>query len=297
MALNLGCYINTRFNLNGNITELRNLSFEHTRAGIPDSQGYINNYKYIPDLYDTKVRALDKNTIDFDVYNPSAAKEQIQREGVYNGQVKAIRFMRPNSTGQRVYPIPVINSAISYIEVDYRMGNFHVNAIRNNFHKSHLFTIKGVSPDEKDPSGEFKTMREKIRDDLNSMIGDDNSGGIFVQFAQNINDKIDVESLDSSDDDKKYTTLNDMVVSKIATASNVPPILANIQTAGSLGDSQEIENAVAVLNGKTEKYRTALQTFYREIGQKAEPSSPLSVLSTIDIPLFGFELSNTQTQF
>ena len=109
------------------------------------------------------------------------------------------------------------------------------------------------------------------------------------------NESIEIIPVESTDDDKKYTTLDGMVVSKIATASNVPPILANIQTAGKLGDSQEIQNAVAVLNGKTQKFRAKLESFYNEVAEKAQEGSPLKALQGFEIPLFDYVLSGGNT--
>ena len=293
-AINFGCYANVKYNQLGNITELDHISYEHTRATIPDDNGYISSYQYLPELYSYR-KKKELHCIKYDVYNPDAALTQMQGKDFYNGQIKAIKLMRPNATGQRVYPIPSINSALSYLEIDYRMGNYHVNSIKNNFHKSHIFIVKGVNPDEKDPETN-ELLRDRIEGEINQMIGDDSAGGIFIQYVQNQNESIEIIPVESTDDDKKYTTLDGMVVSKIATASNVPPILANIQTAGKLGDSQEIQNAVAVLNGKTQKFRAKLESFYNEVAEKAQEGSPLKALQGFEIPLFDYVLSGGNTQ-
>ena len=110
-----------------------------------------------------------------------------------------------------------------------------------------------------------KTVGEAFNDKMKSFSGSDESGAMMVLWSDVKDEFPEIEAFPTSANDATFINLQQLVIDNIPIAYNVPPIIANIQTAGKLGGSQEISNAVALVNGKTEDRRTKLEETYDEL--------------------------------
>jgi len=80
-AQNKGFYWLLRYNAAANVTQWEVLPFENCRLGKPDDTGYISKIFYNPFFGTIEYKGTsDKRTIQYDVFNPKAVKEQLIKQ-------------------------------------------------------------------------------------------------------------------------------------------------------------------------------------------------------------------------
>jgi hypothetical protein len=76
-----------------------------------------------------------------------------------------------------------------------------------------------------------------------------------------------IEAFPNSNNEKLFIAMEELTKKNIVQAFGIPNLIANIETAGKLGGSDEINNAVALFNGNTEMYRTLREEMWELILQ------------------------------
>jgi len=136
------------------------------------------------------------------------------------------------------YPIPDYIGALNYIELDYRISNFWLNSIKNNFSFGYVVTYNKPEPiSEDDKRRDYDALKELF-------AGDDNAGAFMVQYAPTGEKAINIDRLDLSDFDQKFNLLNSTIQQEIFVAHKVTsPMLFGIRTEGQLGGRSELVTA------------------------------------------------------
>lgn len=138
----------------------------------------------------------------------------------------------------KYYPIPDWVGAVSAIETDIEINNFHLNNIRQGFSGGTLINFNsGANPPVELQREISKRIKEKYQ-------GTDRAGAVIVTFSDGKDKEPTVLSLSPSELDKQFQQLKDSTTQEIFVGHKVTsPILFGISTAGALGQRNEMRDA------------------------------------------------------
>lgn len=271
-----------RYTTEGKKADVLHLPFEETRLGINDNETgdieriYHNPYYGIPRVF------KDINTKWFYAYNPEPKfvmtqikqhnKEFVNKDDIvdppYPGQAFWFSIEKPLA---RVYPQAFYYSAIDSFIVDGEIASFHERNIKNNFMASVLINIHG---DPSAPAGrqddtdatidktldQGETVGEEMNRQMKEFVNE-KGAPIFNWFLKD-EEKATFETFPTNSHDNEYLNLQTSTTDHIAIGTGTPRILVGIGTAGKLGDTQEVLNAISLMQGKTQSMRNILTRCY-----------------------------------
>lgn len=139
---------------------------------------------------------------------------------------------------QKWYPIPDWVGAVSAIETDIEINNFHLNNIRQGFSGGTLINFNsGANPPVELQKEISKRIKEKYQ-------GTDRAGAVIVTFSDGKDKEPSVMSLSPSELDKQFSQLKESTTQEIFVGHKVTsPTLFGIATAGALGQRNEMKDA------------------------------------------------------
>ena len=93
-----------------------------------------------------------------------------------------------------------------------------------------------------------------LADELNANLkGSDNAGDAMVLWAPTKDAFPEIQAFPSATNHELFTSLENIIIDRIARATKVPTVLANIQVSGKLGATQEIINAIYLMHHRVNK--------------------------------------------
>lgn len=148
------------------------------------------------------------------------------------------KFHRPGMSGNsNVYPLPDYVGAVTDIETDIEVSNFHFNNIKNGFWGGMLLDFANGIPTEEEQKKIAKQITEKH-------TGTDHAGRFVLNFTNGKDRGVTISSLTPPDLDKQFEQLAKRVQQKIFTGHKITsPMLFGIKTEGQLGGRNEILEA------------------------------------------------------
>lgn len=230
------------------ITKVEHIDFSKIRATKTDVDGKIKGYyysydwskqrplnpQYIPTFNRGKASENSKNyknaleTINKDMLAKLAEEPTLQ-----------IMVYKPYKPNCFYYPLPSYVGAINAIEADIQSDEYSVNILKNGMTIEYILDIKGIT----DPAA----RKREAKAILSAHQAAKNAGKPFITFSKDDNQGVSITKLQSSGEDKRYTSINANSLQKILSGHGVvSPMLVGIKTEGSLGGSQEIETAFQI---------------------------------------------------
>ena len=237
-----GVFIGVKWYKN-EIIGLEYIPFEYCRLGEPDENDKI---PYILMSKNWKKEREEKyRPVPFPVFT---GKKQDDYE---------IAFIASYSEGQ-YYPTPAYEAAINMIESDFEISKFSLANIKNQFSPGTMivFTDGLRTPQEE----------ESMIYEIESKKGAEGAGNYLVYFTDDATKAPIINTIPASDLDKQYQILSETIDNKVITAHEIPRILANVETPGSLGDSKQmLEARENFLNDYIKYQRALVIDFFNEI--------------------------------
>ena len=188
--------------------------------------------------------------------NASNTEYYVSDEWIKNGQVNSRpvyttypEFNEKNPTGTQIlyfkeyragcntYSLPDYRGAISYIELDISIGEYHLNSINNGMFTSKLVNLNGgkVSQEEED------RIERQFKDKFS---GSKNAGKFMLSFNDSAENAPTILDLSGTELDKHFDLLNKTVQQEIFSGHKVTsPMLFGIKTEGQLGGRAELREA------------------------------------------------------
>lgn len=281
LAYMWGFAVHISYNANGEKTELNHLAFESTRLGIIDKKGNVTDIRFNPYFGIPQ----DKHTVETTIYytyEPDLEKvvQQMKNHVIlkqkgtvnfdYPGQVFWFAIERPLA---RIYPQPFYYSSINWFKIDAEIQKFHERNIDNNFLLSVIINMQG-NPDapagsetvDTDNPDQFETVGEQFDKQMKEHFsGAQNGGSVLVNWFMTELEKADIQAFPTNSHHDLFIAIQNLTTDQISIGTKVPPILLSIKTAGKLGDSQEIVNAVMVMQARTARMRNILAEQYKKL--------------------------------
>jgi len=280
-----GCAFIQRYKPDGTKAEVLHLPFEETRIGIPNKNGDVERIYHNP-YYGIK-EFKPSETIWFYDYNPDpehvrsqilehqSNKKFVKEDGTvivpFPGQAFWFSIEKPLA---RIYPQPFYYSSINWFQVDAEIQLFHERNIKNNLLLSVLINMHGDPSAPAGPQDDTKTTVNKTLDQADTVGGRmdlqmksfvKEKGGVLINWFLKDEEKANFEAFPNNSNHDLFIALQNIVADQISIGTKVPRILLNIGQAGKLGDTQEIVNAVRVMQGVTRRKRNILKTIYERV--------------------------------
>lgn len=204
----------------GEIAELYHVDYYKVRTNADNSEFYVSD-----------------NWIKNDNVNPRPDYETYPAFDPNNPTGSQILYFKEYRAGVNTYSLPDYRGAISYIELDISIGEYHLNTINNGMFSSKLINLNGgkVSQEEED---------RIERQFQNKFSGSKNAGKFMLAFNDSKENEPSIIDLSGTELDKHFDLLNLTVQQEIFSGHKITsPMLFGIKTEGQLGGRSEMREA------------------------------------------------------
>jgi hypothetical protein len=204
----------------GEIAELYHVDYYKVRTNADNSEFYVSD-----------------NWIKNDNVNPRPDFDTYPAFDPNNTTGTQILYFKEYRAGANTYSLPDYRGAISYIELDISIGEYHLNTINNGMFSSKLINLNGgkVSQEEED------RIERQFKDKFS---GSKNAGKFMLAFNDSKENEPSIVDLSGTELDKHFDLLNKTVQQEIFTGHKVTsPMLFGVKTEGQLGGRSEMREA------------------------------------------------------
>lgn len=204
----------------GEIAELYHVDYYKVRTNSENSEFYVSD-----------------NWIKNDNVNPRPDYETYPAFDPNNTTGTQILYFKEYRAGVNTYSLPDYRGAISYIELDISIGEYHLNTINNGMFSSKLINLNGgkVSQEEED---------RIERQFQNKFSGSKNAGKFMLAFNDSKENEPSIIDLSGTELDKHFDLLNKSVQQEIFSGHKITsPMLFGVKTEGQLGGRSEMREA------------------------------------------------------
>jgi hypothetical protein len=204
----------------GEIAELYHVDYYKVRTNADNSEFYVSD-----------------NWIKNDNVNPRPDFDTYLAFDPNNTTGSQILYFKEYRAGVNTYSLPDYRGAISYIELDISIGEYHLNTINNGMFSSKLINLNGgkVSQEEED------RIEKQFQ---NKFSGSKNAGKFMLAFNDSKENEPSIIDLSGTELDKHFDLLNLTVQQEIFSGHKITsPMLFGIKTEGQLGGRSELREA------------------------------------------------------
>lgn len=159
------------------------------------------------------------------------------------------------------YPIPEYTPALTLIQTQVQINDYHLHTINNQFNPSfHINFVGNPSPEEADEND------ERIREYLQ---GAKKAGNAWITYCEDIAKKATIEPIPTNDSDKKYSELSKSVMEGIIAAHNVNDRkLFGYEISGELGGKNDrLESLSMFQTNYVSKQQNIIEKQFNEFGR------------------------------
>jgi len=175
---------------------------------------------------------------------------------------QAIYYIEPNPAATSLYPIPDYSTAINFIDLDYQIGKFHLNQVRQGFAPSFILNFGTGIPTIDEQNQFFREFQRNFK-------GAENAGKIMITYSDGGDQKPEMIPIQLNDSDDRFILLQEMVEKNITQAHEMPVQLVSFQP-GKLGSADERKELMA-----------EFQTYYIAIKQNQMEEAINGILDEI----------------
>jgi len=246
----------------GEIAELYHVDYYKVRTNADNTEFYVSD-----------------NWIKNDNVNPRPDFETYPAFNPNNTTGSQILYFKEYRAGVNTYSLPDYRGAISYIELDISIGEYHLNTINNGMFSSKLINLNGgkVSQEEED------RIEKQFQ---NKFSGSKNAGKFMLAFNDSKENEPSIIDLSGTELDKHFDLLNLTVQQEIFSGHKITsPMLFGIKTEGQLGGRSELREAYQLfqntyINAKQRSLEETINYLYKfnDVTAKLElkPTEPIS---------------------
>lgn len=256
-----GSYIQVGYNALYEKETYKVIPYSLCRVGKKDSKGYAGKIVVSPKGWG---RHLKKEDIDvYDVYNPrpEVIQEQVDRDGGWDNYKGQILFFKLEK--KFTYPTPLIDKALKFAMVEYKMGLFYGSTVDRCF-EDITFIRHREFPKEVDKTNFYKNIEK--------LSGVENSSSKLI-LEDDWNDDKDspgnykFDTIKNETKPEKYKHFEESSSNYIRKAyKNIPPQIIDY-VAGKLGNTsgEDLIKAQSIYNALTAIDRSKLEKLFKEL--------------------------------
>ena len=244
-----GFAVEVIWNREGTSFDIKYLPIHTLRIGLKEDEDEPDYYWYSKDWGQYKKEEYRPEYIK--QFDP---KDRTGRQALY--------YIEPNPAATSLYPIPDYSTAINYIDLDYQIGKFHINQVRQGFSPSFMISFNTGIPTPDEQNQFFREFQRNYK-------GTDGAGKILITYADSKDQGPEFIPINLNDSDDRFILLQDMVEKNITQAHEMPVQLVSFQP-GKLGSTDERKELMA-----------EFQVYYVAIKQNQLEESLNGILETI----------------
>ena len=248
------------------ISEIYHIPMEKIRVERPDAMGKVRGYYISADWNNTRTNKPYR-VAAFDVHDRTSAN-QILYTGLYSPNMAA-------------YHTPDYLAGNNWSLIDQKVSEFHLNNINSGFSGSYVFSFANGVPTREE--------RMEIENSLSAKFtGSENAGKFILTFSDDQTRTPQITPIQTSDLDKQYLALQELLVQNILTAHRVTsPMLMGIKNDTGLGSNVDELNAAGnyYLNTVCMPYQNHIIKTLRKIFSVNNMDMPISFVQLKPITL------------
>jgi DNA-binding MarR family transcriptional regulator len=216
-----GYYVQVIWNKAGTeIAEIYHVDYYKVRTNIDNTIFYVAE-----DWVKNGTINSKPNYISYPAFDPN------------NKKGSQILYFKEYRAGSNIYSLPDYRGAITYIEVDISIGEYHLNTINNGMFTSKLINLNNGKVSEE----EEERIEEQMKDKFS---GSKNAGKFMLSFNDSAENAPTILDLSGTELDKHFNLLNLTVQQEIFSGHKITsPMLFGIKTEGQLGGRSELREA------------------------------------------------------
>jgi hypothetical protein len=248
------------------ISEIYHIPVEKIRVEKPNEMGRVEGYYVSADWTNTRknkpYRVPAFNT------NDRTSANQILYTGLYSPNMSA-------------YHTPDYLAGNNWSLIDQKVAEFHLNNINSGFSGSYVFSFANGVPTQEERFQIENSIADKF-------TGSENAGKFILTFSDDKTRTPEITPIQTSDLDKQYLALQELLVQNILTAHRVTsPMLMGIKNETGLGSNVDELNAAGnyYLNTVCMPYQQHLIKTLRKIFQVNNIDMPISFVQIKPITL------------
>ena len=223
-----GYAIEIIYNMKGGISEMYHIDFSKLRTNKDETKYYYSE--------DWTIKVQDSN-LEKTNYKEFEAFDFQSKKKSKTKQIYVFKIKTPRKNGEpNVYPIPEYMGALSAIETDVEISNFHLTNIKTGFSAGTMINLLNGQPTDEEARKLERKFNEKY-------TGTNNAAKIMLNFAIDKEHAAEVVHMQPSDMDKQYLQMAERVNQEIFTGHKVTPVLFGVMTSGALGQRNEMLDA------------------------------------------------------
>ena len=248
------------------IAEIYHVPVEKIRVERPDEMGRVTGY-YISADWSNPRKHKPYRVPAFNV-NDRTSPSQILYTGLYS----------PNMAAYHTCDYLAGNN---WSLIDQKVAEFHLNNINSGFSGSYVFSFANGIPTREERMEVERSLSQKF-------TGSENAGKFILTFSDDKTRTPEITPISTSDLDKQYLALQELLVQNILTAHRVTsPMLMGIKNDTGLGSNVDELNSAAnyYLNTVCKPYQNHIIKTLRKIFQVNNMDMPISFIQLKPITL------------
>lgn len=176
------------------------------------------------------VRRKENQPKEFHRFSPKMAKEEPTQVFYYVEETNGIDY----------YPLPYYSSTLTWIELDYEVGNFHLSSVRNGFMPGFILNFATGIPTMEEMETAYKEFERKY-------TGSDNAGKFILTFSEGAEQKPELTPINLNDSDERFIMLHKEMMDEIFIGHGVTdPQLFGVRVPGELGGKDQLLENLAI---------------------------------------------------
>lgn len=204
---------------------LNYIDMANVRTNADESKFFYTNRWFIQNTSGERVinNKPDKE-LDWKVYDKY---DNVKREGEF------IYYWKAPYPTQKVYPIPVYQGAVRWINIDISLAKYFYHTVENAFVPTHLINFFNGEPSQEKSDAIERRIKEKWTKP--------DGARLIVNFAKSKDTAADVQTLQMTDADKQYDAVRKFSEQAIFSGHRVTSsMLFGIAREGALGGRSEL---------------------------------------------------------
>jgi len=210
----------------GSIAEFYHTDFSRLRAGKEDEFSNVGHYYYSIDWRGSTTNPNKWKPLEIESFNmlPDSAPSQIMYFKRYN-------------PGMSYYPPPDYLGALTTIQLDVEVKNFHLNNTQNSMMPSMSVSFTNGVPSEEERDILMRQLEAKYS-------STNNAGRIFLFFSENPETAPVITPIPNNASDAWYSQMAPQIEQTILSGWRITsPQILGVKTAGQLGGREELLDA------------------------------------------------------
>ena len=200
-----------------NMTSLKHIPFQKVRVGVKSEEIPYEHYLICSDWSQT--RKAEFKPVVVRPFNPMVK------------QGKQLYFYCEYNPESDYYPIPFYSTTINYVEMDYEVGRFHLNQLKQGYTPSFILNFATGIPTLEEQDDFYKEFKKNYS-------GTENSGKIIITYSEGQDGKPEFIPVQLNDSDERFIMLKEQITENIVLGHEVPQQLF-LATPGKLGSTEE----------------------------------------------------------